>query len=223
MMLLVASAARAPSSAAAQACDEDAGEELAGDEDAGDEDGGLVCEPTDSGMPPLGEPDASLSDAGDVGGPDAGDPISTACSCEARTNTGAGVIHVCTGGRSEDVCASFECDSSNVRARPCPTNDVALCCEMSARGLYSQLYEDCDHPNCETGFRAQCSDFGGLVHEGPCVIEEEGSDDDDSGGGCTVSARNATGGSAGAALWLIAISLWLRGRRRSRQSFEHGD
>jgi len=197
--------------AAAQTCDEDAGDEDAGGDD---EDGGFVCEPTDSGTPPIDEPDASLPDSGTVG--DAGpDPIGQACSCETVEGTSAGDIHVCTGGRDRDVCERFECESSFVRDRPCPIRDVELCCEMPARGLYSQLYEDCDHPNCEAGFRAQCADFGGSISEGACVIEVPSmSDDDDSGGGCAVQPSAPDERSSTTVLWLIGLALGLRRWRR---------
>ena len=202
-------ALHAPVTAAAQTCDE----EDAGDEDAGgDEDGGLACEPLDSGTPPIGEPDASLPDAG--GEVDAGGGAYPGCSCETAEGTGAGTIHVCTGAREADVCRSFECESGSVRDRPCPTRAATLCCEMYARGLYSQLYDDCDHPNCETGFRAQCFDFGGTITEGPCVIEEPGEDlDDDSSGGCTVQPLRSARGDA-ALLWLLGIALVLVARTK---------
>lgn len=198
-----------PGRGTAQVCDEDAG-----DEDAGDEDGGLACEPADSGMPPIDEADASLPDGGAV---DAGDETREACSCETIENTGAGTIHVCTGGRDRSVCSDFECESSVVRARPCPTRSVELCCEMRARGLYSQLYEDCDHPNCETGFRAQCHDFGGTLREGKCEIEElPTASDDDSGGGCSVRPESRASTWSAAALCLLGTALALRTRKRQR-------
>lgn len=213
--LLAAPALHAPAIATAQACEEDPGGEDAGVDDQADEDGGFVCEPADSGTPPIDEPDASLPDGGAL--VDAGPEPGAACSCESVERTGAGTIHVCTGAREHDVCDDFQCESSTVRARPCPTRGVELCCEMSARGLYSQLYEDCDHPNCEAGFRAQCSDFGGSISEGPCVIEEPStSGDDDASGGCTVQPSVAARPSA-AALWLLGVALALRARRRVRR------
>ena len=96
---------------------------------------------------------------------------------------------------------------------------VELCCEMPSRGLYSQLYEDCDHPNCETGFRAQCEDFGGLIRGGACKVEApELPGDRDSGGGCSVSAATAPRLAHFGSLWLlgVGIALALRARRRSR-------
>src|SRR5687767_3805190 len=120
-------ALHAPATAAAQACEEDdAGGEDAGSDD--DEDGGLLCEPSDSGMPPIDEPDASLPDGGTF--VDAGPDVGAACSCETVQGSGGGTIHVCTGAREQDVCEDFECDSSTVRDRPCPIRDVQLCCEM---------------------------------------------------------------------------------------------
>ena len=209
--LLAALALCAPASAAAQTCDE----EDAGDEDGGsDEDGGLagpMCEPSDSGTPVMPEPDASVPD-GSVEA-DAGAEIGAVCSCETVQNTGGGAIHVCTGARERDVCRQFECESSIVRDRACPTSDVALCCEMPSRGLYSQLYEDCKHPNCETGFRAQCEDFGGSITEGACVVEDTDGASDESGGGCSVHARARTFDPSTAVLCLLGIVLALRARK----------
>jgi MYXO-CTERM domain-containing protein len=211
--LLVMLMLQAPATAAAQACEEDAGGEDAGGDD---EDGGFACEPPDSGTPPIAEPDASLPDGGGSI-VDAGPDIGAACSCETVQGTGGGTIHVCTGARERDVCEDFECESSTVRDRPCPTRDVELCCEMSARGLYSQLYEDCDHPNCEAGFRAQCADFGGLISEGPCVIEEPSArGDDDDGGGCSVQPGRAAPDASTSALWLLGLALALWARRVGR-------
>lgn len=221
--LLAALALQVPERAAAQTCDE----EDAGDEDGGsDEDGGLACEPepSDSGMPPE-EPDASMPDGPDSGaGVDAGDDVGAACSCETVENTGGGPIHVCTGARERAVCQQFECESSIVRDRPCPTTGVALCCEMPARGLYSQLYEDCSHPNCETGFRAQCSDFGGSISEGACVVEDTDGASDESGGGCSVHGGGPTRESSAALLGsfsllgLLGIALAARIRRRGSRN-----
>lgn len=208
--LLVAAALYAPATGAAQTCNEDAGDDDAGGDD---EDGGFACEPADSGTPPIDEADASLPDSGAV--VDAGpEPVGQACSCETVEGTSAGDIHVCTGGRERDVCERFECESSFVRDRPCPTRGVELCCEMPARGLYSQLYEDCDHPNCEAGFRAQCADFGGSISEGACVIEVPSTSDDDSGGGCAVQPSGRDERSSATVLWLLGLALSLRRWRR---------
>lgn len=213
--LLVSLALYAPASAAAQTCDE----EDAGEEDGGsDEDGGLACEPVDSGTPdsgiPMEDPDASLPDASvDV---DAGGEIGAACSCETVENTGGGPIHVCTGARERDVCRQFECESSIVRDRACPTRGVQLCCEMPSRGLYSQLYEDCTHPNCEAGFRAQCGDFGGTIAEGPCVVEDTDGASDESGGGCSVHAASRASDSSAALPGVLGLALAARIRRRAR-------
>lgn len=203
--LLAISALHGPRRAAAQLCDDDAG-----DEDAGDEDGGLSCEPVDSGAPPTGEPDASWPDGG---GFDAGDVASDACSCDTVASTSAGTIHVCTGARERYECRYLECTTTIKRAQPCPSSRVELCCEMTSRGLYSQLYEDCDHPNCEAGFRAQCHDFGGAVHEGPCAVDERPASEDDSSGGCSAAGARAAGWSA-ALLWLAGLALALRSARR---------
>ena len=208
--MLAAFAVHAPSGAAAQVCDEDAGDEDAGE----DGDAGLVCEPADAGMPPFGTPDASLPDGGGL--VDAGGDASDACSCETVENTGAGSIHVCTGARERYECRYLECNTTHKRDRPCPTRGVELCCEMPSRGLYSQLYEDCDHPNCQTGFRAQCRDFGGTIREGACLIEEPGSESDDPGGSCSAAARTRSPLWSGAIGWLVAIALAARVRLRSR-------
>lgn len=212
--LLAALALYAPASAAAQTCDE----EDAGDEDGGsDEDAGLACEPpSDSGVP-MQEPDASAPDASvevDAGNGDVG----TACSCETVENTGGGRIHVCTGARERYVCQQLECESSIVRDRACPTSGVALCCEMPSRGLYSQLYADCEHPNCDTGFRAQCEDFGGSITEGPCVVEDTDGASDESGGGCNVHPRARTLDPSMAVLCLLGIALAMRARKARARS-----
>lgn len=213
--LLAVLALHVPARVAAQTCDE---EDAGGDEDGGsDEDGGLACEPqpSDSGVPP-DEPDASLPDASV--GVDAGDDVGAACSCETVENTGGGPIHVCTGARERDVCQQFECESSIVRDRACPTRGVELCCEMPARGLYSQLYEDCTHPNCEAGFRAQCGDFGGTISEGACVVEDTDGASDESSGGCSVHGPARTSDSSTAFLGLLGIGLAVRARRRAARN-----
>lgn len=210
--LLAALALQAPLRVAAQTCDE----EDAGDEDGGsDDDGGLACEPAsgDSGVPSDGA-DASLPDAGAFA--DAGDHNGAVCSCETDENTGGGPIHVCTGARERDVCRQFECESSIVRDRACPTSGVALCCEMPVRGLYSQLYEDCTHPNCEAGFRAQCVDFGGSVSKGACVVEDADGASGGSGGGCSVPGRGRTSDPSTALLCMLGIALAVRIQRRTR-------
>jgi len=198
----------APSRVAAQVCDEDAG-----DEDGGAEDAGLTCEPADSGAPPMAEPDASFPDGGGPG-VDAGGDSSEACSCDTVTNTTAGTIHVCTGARERYECRYLECTTTIKRDRACPTRSVELCCEMPSRGLYSQLYEDCDHPNCEAGFRAQCHDFGGSITAGACVVEESDPASEDSAGGCRAApSQRAAGPSTLLALGLAVLVLALRARR----------
>jgi MYXO-CTERM domain-containing protein len=105
-----------------------------------------------------------------------------------------------------------------VRDRACPTSGVALCCEMPARGLYSQLYEDCTHPNCEAGFRAQCTDFGGTISVGACVVEDTDSASDESGGGCSVHGGGRTPNPSTALLCLLGIALAARTRRRGSRN-----
>jgi hypothetical protein len=199
--------------------------------DAGCQDGG---EPLDSGMmTPMdgavpeddGDPmtgdggeldastDAGMSDGGDAGGVGS----VAACSCETALDNG-GRIHVCTGSFDRATCRSFSCELGTPRAGRCTESGVRLCCEMKARRLYTNLYDDCDHPNCEAGFRAQCSQFGGDVIEGACEAPELPDDTEtDVGLSCAVSTPGAT-----PAPWLAWLALCgaclerVRRRRRDR-------
>ncbi len=78
-------------------------------------------------------------------------------------------------------------------------------------------YDDCDHPRCESGFRAQCEAEGGAITHGACDVPrdlETADEDDDSGGFC--SAIPGRSSQAGAALFsLVGAALWAR-RRRAR-------
>jgi MYXO-CTERM domain-containing protein len=197
----------APRAAAAQQCDaDDAGEQCL--DDAGlDGDGGL-------------EDDAGL------GAPaDAGSGSGVACSCDARSEKG-GSIHVCTGSFDSEVCETLSCELGEVWQRPCSIKGVRLCCEMPARQLYANLYDDCTHANCRAGFFAQCQDFGGSVYEGPCRAQLEwaqrnpsdsGKDDDDDDGWCSVARGVGAGSSSGASTGgLLLLALALLGLRRRR-------
>jgi hypothetical protein len=171
--------------------------------------GGLDAGGSDSGM---GDVDAGPP-------PDAGPGVPTvACSCESDMGFADRHIHLCTGSYDEDVCKTFTCREGTPRSVRCRDRDrVRKCCSMPARGLYTYLYEDCTHPNCETGFLAQCRDFAGSVVDGPC----EGStppDDDSYGtdeGGCSVSPRVPRAGIS--ALLPALLGLGLLVRRRPRQ------
>jgi hypothetical protein len=150
---------------------------------------------------------------------DASIDIGHACSCESAEGSDQGLIHVCTGSETADGCRRFSCESGTVRNRPCSTHEVKLCCSMGARELYSQLYEDCTHPNCEAGFRAQCLEFGGAISEGACDLEQHDMYEDSRGGGggfCSVGSIGAGRGAAGAGLCFVLASVGLGVRRRSR-------
>jgi hypothetical protein len=193
--------------------------QVCGDDDAGDEEDAGLCE-DDAGAE---EVDASmpLADGGAIdAGIDAGSvDVGYACSCTAHERDEQGTIHVCTGSEDRDVCASFSCTVGTVRYRPCDQEAVRLCCTMPSRGLYSQLYEDCDHPNCETGFRAQCRAFGGTVAEGACELEEHDAYEEADGGGfCSMQPSR---GGARPPVWLVLMAASLgvitrRVRRRPR-------
>lgn len=197
------------------------------------EDGGLLCDPDDDGGIGDGgafdpDDDAGL-DEGTVGdgglsdgdaGLDAGATIGEydECSCEAEVGDDDGRIHVCTESFEPDVCETFRCTRGTVRGRPCPRSGSRLCCEMRSRGLKSHLYEDCDHPNCESGFRQQCEDYGGSILEGACEAPERPDiivdEDDDDGGLCSVHAVGRPHGRGLAVAFVgLPLSLLLRRRR----------
>lgn len=177
--------------------------------------------PGDAGAD-AGTTDAGSSDAGSVNmSMDASTPDQTAaCSCESDMGSGAREIHLCTGSFDRDVCRSFSCTEGTLRSARCDDDSpVKLCCDMPARGLYTYLYQDCTHPNCETGFRAQCADFAGEVVTGRC--DAPGLPDDPNTGfettsSCGVSQRSSTP----SWLWLSGSSLMLvfAGRRRIKRS-----
>ena len=161
-----------------------------------------------------GGADAGIKDAGETR------PVTAACSCETNTGQGEREIHLCTGSFERDVCKRFSCDRGTLRSARCrEESPVRLCCDMKARGLYTSLYEDCRHPNCETGFRAQCADFGGEVQAGPCQ-SNDGVDDPDTelgdDGGCSVRA-DADARSAFVPVSVMLLWLAIRGRQRRHQ------
>jgi hypothetical protein len=137
-----------------------------------------------------------------------------ACSCETALNSD-GHIHLCTGSFDRDTCRSFDCDEGSPRSARCPGDSVRLCCTMEARKLYSQLYEDCTHPNCESGFRAQCDEFGGVVSEGPCDAPEL-PDDPDTDTGSSDCSLHAHANTSFAPYGLSIFALFAL-RRRSRE------
>lgn len=171
-------------------------------EDAGlcEDDGGVDTPPADAGS------DAGSSTGGDGGivrrdgGASGGEGI--ACSCHTDTELERGArIHVCTESSDPDVCLGFDCERGTVRDRGCPSDGVRLCCVMRSRDLSTSLYDDCTHPNCESGFREQCREFGGTVSTGACegAVGGGGSGsgdiDDDDGSMCAVGP--APGGRPG--------------------------
>jgi hypothetical protein len=193
-----------------------------------DDAGSAVCE-DDAGAEPPPLSDAGIMDAGagrEDGGGAGRPPIgssSRACSCESELDDD-GRIHVCTESDDSQVCRSFDCDLGTRLERPCPPAPTRLCCEMPARKLQSYLYEDCTHPNCESGFREQCREFGGLVYRGACeqpAVGDSGGDRvDDDGGTLCSTAFAGTEAPKGAACFALcgAIALLLRRRRAARRA-----
>ena len=174
--------------------------------------------------PDGGDIDASTSDASvDDGGTfDAGDeePSVAACSCETTLND-EGRIHVCTGSFDRATCRSFSCEFGTPRSGRCTPARAVLCCTMPGRRLYSHLYDDCDHPNCEAGFRAQCREFAGNVTEGACDAPDLPDDEETEVNTslCAVGAPGAGNGHAPA--WLLLLGLagaGLRSRRKARSN-----
>ena len=198
-------------------CDLDGGCSDGGAPDASVADAGA----SDAGMSmpdasaPTGDagPIASMPDGGS--GPD--DPGAVAaCSCETALNSD-GLIHVCTGSFDRDTCRSFDCEYGPPRSARCPDQSVQLCCTMEARHLYSELYENCTHPNCVSAFRAQCDDFGGVVSVGACDTPELPDDPDTDTGGSDCSLQpGARGARAPYGLTLLGV-VWLGLRRRGNR------
>jgi hypothetical protein len=186
--------------------------------DAGPTDAGADSGASDAGM----SMDASIPDGGaaaDAGNPDGGgESASTAaCSCETALDSD-GLIHVCTGSFDRDVCRTFGCEEGSPRSARCPGDSVKLCCTMPARMLYSQLYEDCTHANCESGFTAQCTEFGGTVTPGACMTPELPDDPDTETGddsSCSLGhGRPAAGGWSLLGLGIAALFVRRRTRRK---------
>jgi hypothetical protein len=179
------------SMAHAQVCEEDAATACV--DDAGVEDGGA----------PL--PAQPRVDAGSYsGGADV-----CSCSSEYRPND-EGYLHICTGSFERDACADLTCEQGRLARVACSDRNARLCCDMPDRGLYTQLYDDCTHPRCELGFRAQCEDFGGRVHLGPCAAPIS-AEDDDSGACSALPGRSRDAGLAG---WLLLTAAVVLARRR---------
>jgi hypothetical protein len=189
----------------------DGGSSDGGASDGGTSDGGT----TDGGTSDASVPDGGFSD----GNLDAGDnPGVAACSCEVAVDNGDGLIHVCTGSFDRDVCRSFDCEQGTPRPARCSDFRARLCCNMPARFLYSHLYEDCTHPNCERGFRAQCQEFGGTVSLGACDAPDVPDDPDTETGessDCSVSPAHP-GSAWWTTPWLALAALVFRPRRGRR-------
>lgn len=165
------------------------------------------------------------ADAG-VDVPDNGgdDDDRTACGCDSQEVRGGQWIHVCSGSFDPAVCEQLTCDGRAALPAPCSPDRVRLCCEMPALDLYTNLYEDCEHDNCEDGFRRQCASFGGHVSSGLCGGQEPPAEEDDTRpsalerakGLCTVAG---TPGGEGGPLpgWTLGLLLGLWALRRSRR------
>jgi len=183
----------------------DAGRD-AGVTDAGQGDGGGTSMPSDSGMPDM----------------------TAACSCESASGSGSRKIHLCTGSFDRDVCRAFEfsCELGTKRSARCDEDSrVKLCCDMPARGLYTYLYEDCTHPNCETGFRAQCADFAGEVVLGLCRSPDRPDDPNTELETTSSCSASHVGLGANAMVGLVgsALTLALTRRRRIRRATRHSN
>ena len=94
------------------------------------------------------------------------------CSCDAVQGV-TEIVHVCTGALTAAACDGITCERGVKGERPCSVAGVAGCCWMPARGLYTQLYLDCTHPNCTTGFTQQCASLGGQLRPGACPVSLE--------------------------------------------------
>ncbi len=158
--------------------------------------------------------DGGEKDAGSDAGLDAGDtrPVTAACSCESKDGTG---IHLCTGSFERRACSRFSCEDGTLRSKSCDgVSEVRYCCEMKARDLYTNLYADCTHPNCETGFRSQCADFGGVVLAGPCITPNAVEDPDTTLGdeaSCSIGRRGAEHAPSAALAWsCLGLALLIR-------------
>jgi hypothetical protein len=212
-----------PGLAQGQMCDLDASSCDGGSPDGGASDTSVPDGggPPDGGMSMLDGSTTGDASAGDAAVPDGGaseDPGTVAaCSCETALNSD-GLIHLCTGSFARDTCESFACEEGSARSARCPGDAVRLCCTMEARRLYSQLYEDCTHPNCDSGFQAQCLDFGGVITLGPCAAPELPDDPETETGESASCSLHPVASSRGpAALWLTLLSLVALRMRRKRR------
>lgn len=182
----------------------------------------------DAGVLSDAGPIAPVADAGSDGGAsDAGDSDASAetaaCSCETNMGSGEREIHLCTGSFEREACSRFSCGSGTLRSEKCDrTSPVRLCCDMKSRDLYTYLYEDCTHPNCEAGFRAQCDDFAGEVLAGRCDSDDDDVEPDpelDESASCSVASTGERGG-AGFAWSALALAFLIRRRGRLQPSRE---
>jgi hypothetical protein len=144
---------------------------------------------------------ASAQDAGSSDTPEDPGVGGGICSCETVQDDD-GRLHLCTDSYEREVCEQFSCGRGTERTRGCPSRGVQLCCEMPRQGTQSRLYDDCTHPNCESGFRDQCGDFDGTVHEGDCDVSAT-SEPAKKDTLCAVSRPGAP--AAGAWWWLAAL------------------
>jgi hypothetical protein len=186
-----------PAEASAQACPADA----------------ATCA-VDAGGP--SDPEGGSS-GGDPSEPGAGEGLGgDICSCETVLEDD-GTLHVCTDSYERSVCGAFSCNRGTERTRPCPSRGVHLCCEMPDQGTQSRLYDDCTHPNCESGFRDQCGEFDGTIHEGDCDVSRSSEPHGDADGICAVAAPGASRpGAWPAACALLALGGLITALRRSR-------
>lgn len=162
------------------------------------------------------------SDQGTGSGSNDGSSPSAVCSCQTDEGEGARRIHLCTGSFDGAVCDALSCKGTLRKASCDDDSPVRLCCEMEARKLYTYLYADCTHPNCEKGFRAQCKDFAGEVRDGMCVgappVPEPPENDDGGSSSCrNAIAKRSTTSSAQSVLWLLTIGLIARRTRMRRR------
>jgi len=173
--------------------------------------------------------DGNGSDQSATGGSNEGSSPTAACSCQTNQGEGARRIHLCTGSFDAEVCDALDCE---IRLRKASCDDdspVRLCCEMEARKLYTYLYADCTHPNCDKGFRAQCKDFAGEVRDGMCSGPPPDPQLSENNGSSPSSCRNAIAhsedtSSAQGLFWLLTVGLIARRTRtRRRPQTSRGD
>ncbi len=203
------------------------------------DDGGAMRDASLAGMDASSTPDGGTdggngNTGGDTGGATSGSDATTgsepqestaACSCETDDGSGEREIHLCTGSFESEICRDFRddprwCEDGTKLSRRCDDDSpVRLCCKMKARGLYTYLYEDCTHPNCEVGFRAQCDDFAGKVVEGLCdptSLPDGGDPELGDDPACSVATHGARtrNGPVSALVWMLSLSFVARRKRR---------